>query len=160
MEAEVSKNTPAGFPETTHRGGPHHATPRQLGGGFVNVPKIKCPIFQVETKHKMPLPTIHKYKSHIQTADYSDIILKMKIGPLICVCVWGGGAAAKLSSRAIGILKCKHRQKVAAGATSQGTGQRSTGRPCVSFLREWLASFKFGHWDNRLVRGHCGSTEI
>ena len=83
MEAEVSKNTPAGFPETTRRGGPHHATPRQLGGGFVNVPKIKCPIFQVETKHKMPLPTIHKDKSHIQTADYSHIILKMNMKRII-----------------------------------------------------------------------------
>ena len=131
MEAEVSKNTPAGFPETTPRGGPHQATPMQCGGGFVIMPKIKCPIFQVETNHKVPLPTTQKVKSHIQTADYSDIILKMKIGPLI----WGR-AAAKLSSRAIGILKCKHRQKVAAGATSRGTGQRSTGRPCVSLLRE------------------------
>ena len=112
------KILPLAFPRQHVEGA--HTTPRQCGGGFVNVPKIKCPIFQVETKHKMPLPTIHKDKSHIQTADYSDIILKMK--------------TAKLPSRAIGILKCKHRQKVAAGATSRGTGQRSTGRPCVSSL--------------------------
>ena len=38
------------------------------------MPEIKCPIIQVETKHEMSLPTIHKDKSHIQTADYSDIM--------------------------------------------------------------------------------------
>ena len=78
------KILPLAFPRQHVEGA--RTTPRQCGGGFVIVPEIKCPIFQVETKHKMPLPTIHKVKSHIQT----DSRLfwhnsKMKILPLI----WG-----------------------------------------------------------------------
>ena len=146
------KILPLAFPRQHVEGA--HTTPRQCGGGFVIVPEIKCPIFQVETKHKMPLPTIHRVKSHIQT----DSRLfwhnsEMKIWPLI----WGGGVQSNFHQGLLGSSNVNTGKKL---QTSRGTGHRSTGRPCVSFLREWLASFKFGHWDNRLVRGHRGSTEI